>query len=64
MALLGWVLGVTSVYGALFAVGAFIYGRTSEGALLAGVAAAAVLGLLVTGRRLWAPLAGPATLKG
>jgi Na+/proline symporter len=64
MALLGWVLGVTSVYGALFAVGAFIYGRTSEGALLAGVAAAAVLGLLGTGRRLWAPLAGPATLKG
>jgi solute:Na+ symporter, SSS family len=64
MALLGWVLGVTSVYGALFAVGAFIYGRTSEGALLAGVAAAAVLGLLVTGRHLWAPLAGPATLKG
>jgi SSS family solute:Na+ symporter len=64
MALLGWVLGVTSVYGALFAVGAFIYGRTSEGALLAGVALAAVLGLLATGRHLWAPLAGPATLKG
>ena len=32
MALLGWVLGIAAVYGALFATGAFIYGRPLAGA--------------------------------
>ena len=33
LALLGWVLGLASVYGALFATGAFVYGRTAAGLL-------------------------------
>jgi Na+/proline symporter len=63
MALLGWVLGLTSVYGALFSTGAFIYGRPLAGTLGAAAAAAATLGLLAIGRRLWRP-AGPAALEG
>jgi Na+/proline symporter len=64
MALLGWVLGVAAVYGALFATGSFIYGRPIAGAICSLVAGLAVLGLLVTGRRLWRPMAGPAPLEG
>ncbi|HEX8829109.1 MAG TPA: hypothetical protein VF778_13465, partial [Xanthobacteraceae bacterium] len=57
--LLGWVLGLASIYGALFATGAFVYGRTTEGYAWAAVAVIGTLGLLATGRRLWAPIAGP-----
>jgi SSS family solute:Na+ symporter len=64
MSLLGWVLGVASVYGALFATGSFIYGRPIAGALCSLVAGLAVIGLLATGRRLWRPMAGPAPLEG
>jgi Na+/proline symporter len=64
MALLGWVLGVASVYGALFATGSFIYGRPIAGAICSLVAGLAVLGLLVTGRRLWRPNAGPVPSEG
>jgi uncharacterized sodium:solute symporter family permease YidK len=64
MALLGWVLGVASVYGALFATGSFIYGRPVAGSICSVVAGLAVLGLLITGRRLWRPMAGPAPLEG
>ncbi len=64
MALLGWVLGVASVYGALFATGSFIYGRPIAGALCSLVAGLAVIGLLAIGRRLWRPVAGPAPLEG
>jgi hypothetical protein len=64
LALLGWVLGLASVYGALFAVGGFVYGRPLEGALWSAVAAAAVAGLVVAGRHLWSPAAGPATVEG
>jgi hypothetical protein len=64
MALLGWVLGVASVYGALFATGSFIYGRPIAGAICSLVAGLAVIGLLATGRRLWRPMAGPAPLEG
>ncbi|MGB6518295.1 MAG: sodium:solute symporter family protein [Candidatus Cybelea sp.] len=59
LALLGWVLGLASVYGALFAAGGFVYGRVDQGVTWSVVAAAAILGLLATGRRLWAA-AGPA----
>jgi hypothetical protein len=58
LALLGWVLGLASVYGALFATGAFIYGRSAQGAIWSAIAVAAICGLLATGRRLWRPLAG------
>jgi Na+/proline symporter len=60
LALAGWVLGLASVYGALFATGAFIYGRVGQGAFWSGIAVAAILGLLATGRQLWRPTAGPA----
>jgi Na+/proline symporter len=64
MALLGWVLGVASVYGALFATGSFIYGRPIAGTICSVVAGLAVAGLLAIGRRLWRPMAGPAPLEG
>ncbi|MBV8344637.1 MAG: Na+:solute symporter [Candidatus Eremiobacteraeota bacterium] len=57
LALLGWVLGLASVYGALFAAGAFIYGRPDEGALWSAIAVVAIAGLLAIGRRLWKPVA-------
>ncbi len=64
LALAGWVLGLASVYGALFAAGAFVYGRTTEGIVWSVVAAAAIAGLLAAGRRLWAPSAGTAPAEG
>ena len=64
LALVGWVLGLASVYGALFAVGAFVYGRFNQGVVWSIVAAAGVAGLLATGRRLWSPTAGPAPAEG
>lgn len=57
LALAGWVLGLVSVYGALFAAGGFVYGRTLEGSVWSLVAGAAVVGLLATGRYLWKPAA-------
>jgi SSS family solute:Na+ symporter len=64
LALAGWVLGLASVYGALFATGAFVYGRPQQGAVWSAVAAAGVAGLLAIGRRLWRPAAGPAPAEG
>jgi solute:Na+ symporter, SSS family len=60
LALLGWVLGLASVYGALFAAGGFVYHRPAQGLLWSVVAAAAIAGLVAAGRRIWAPAAGPA----
>ncbi len=62
-ALLGWVLGIAAVYGALFGTGAFIYGQPLAGTGSCLVALLATLGLLATGRRLWRPAAGPAPVK-
>ena len=53
LALLGWVLGLASIYGALFATGAFVYGRPAQGAAWSAVAVAGTLGLLAAGKRLW-----------
>jgi SSS family solute:Na+ symporter len=64
LALAGWVLGLASVYGALFATGGFVYGRPVQGAVWSAVAAIAVAGLLGIGRQLWRPSAGPAPVKG
>jgi solute:Na+ symporter, SSS family len=64
LALAGWVFGVASVYGALFGAGAFVYGRPSQGIFWSTVCAAALVGLLATGRRLWKPAAGPAPAEG
>ena len=37
MAFLGWVLGCTAVYSALFGVGSLLYGRTTQGLILTAV---------------------------
>jgi hypothetical protein len=53
LALLGWVLGLASIYGALFATGGFVYGRPGEGTAWLAVALAGIAGLFGVGRRLW-----------
>jgi solute:Na+ symporter, SSS family len=52
-ALLAWVLGLASVYGALFATGAFVYGRTGQGVIWTAVTLAAASGLVWAGGRIW-----------
>ncbi len=64
LAFAGWIFGLASVYGALFAAGAFVYGRTLEGVVWSAIAVGAIAGLLAAGRRLWSPAAGPAPAKG
>jgi Na+/proline symporter len=64
LALAGWVCGLASVYGALFASGAFVYGHTAQGVVWSVVAASAIAGLLAVGRRLWRPTAGPSPAEG
>jgi Na+/proline symporter len=64
LALAGWVLGLLAVYGALFATGAFVYGRAAEGTVWSVITVAAIAGLLATGRRLWKPAAGPTPAEG
>lgn len=53
--LLGWVLGLAAVYGALFAAGQFVYGHPVPGSVWAAVSAGAILGLVAIGTRLWGP---------
>jgi hypothetical protein len=43
---LGWVLGLAAIYGALFATGAFVYGRLWAGAVWGVVSVAGVIGLV------------------
>ena len=45
-ALGSWVLGLASIYGVLFATGAFVYGRTGAGVVWLIVAVAAAIGLV------------------
>jgi solute:Na+ symporter, SSS family len=45
-ALLGWVLGLAAIYGALFSAGAFVYGRWAAGTTWAVVSVAGVIGML------------------
>lgn len=45
-AMLGWMLGVAAVYGALFGTGSFLYGNTAQGLLWAVVFVASVVGLV------------------
>jgi SSS family solute:Na+ symporter len=45
-ALGSWVLGLASIYGVLFATGAFVYGRTGPGVVWLIVAVAAAIGLV------------------
>ena len=55
LALLGWVLGLASIYGALFATGGFVYGRPIEGSAWSLVALAGIGGLAAIGKRLCGP---------
>ena len=65
LALLGWVLGLASVYGALFAAGAFVYGRPVEGLRLERRRRGRRSpGSLVSGTPPLAPAAGPARAEG
>jgi hypothetical protein len=50
-ALAGWTLGLASIYGALFATGAFVYGRPAEGLTWGVVSVAGVIGLVIIIRR-------------
>jgi hypothetical protein len=53
MALLGWVLGCTFVYSALFGTGSFLYGRTSQGLMWLAVFVVTGVALLRLLSRLW-----------
>jgi Na+/proline symporter len=53
-ALLGWVLGCTFVYAAMFGTGSFLYGRAPQGLLWLAVFAVSGLGLVRVVPRLWA----------
>ena len=45
-AMLGWMLGVAAVYGALFGTGSFLYGNTAQGIMWAVVFIVSVVGLI------------------
>jgi len=51
--LLGWVLALAAIYGALFSAGEFVYGRPAAGTVWATVSLVAVAGLIALGRRLF-----------
>ena len=51
--LLGWVLGCTFVYAALFGTGSFIYGKTAQGLVWLGLFVVSGFGLLRLLPRLW-----------
>jgi Na+/proline symporter len=53
LALLGWVLGCTFVYAALFGTGALLYGQSVQGTVCVVVAVAAGLGLVWVVPRVW-----------
>jgi len=47
----GWTFGLAAIYGALFATGAFVYGRSLEGLTWGVVSVAGVIGLVTIIRR-------------
>jgi SSS family solute:Na+ symporter len=53
LAVLGWVLGCTFVYSALFGTGALLYGNTAQGAVCLTVAAGAGVGLARVVSKIW-----------
>jgi SSS family solute:Na+ symporter len=54
MALLGWVLGCTFIYSALFGTGSFLYGRTTQAIVFLVLFVLSGFGLQLVLRRLWA----------
>jgi Na+/proline symporter len=53
MSLLGWVLGCTFVYAALFGTGSFLYGRTTQGLVWLAILIATGIALARLLPRLW-----------
>ncbi len=53
LALLGWVAGCAAIWSSLFMIGSFVYGRTTQAWLLAGVFAATSAALVYVVRTLW-----------
>lgn len=53
-AFLGWVLGCTAVYSALFGTGSFLYGQTAQGTVWAVLLVVSVYGLVRVLPGLWA----------
>ena len=53
LALLGWVAGSVVIWGALFTVGNFLYGRTGMGLFLLGVSLVSGTTLILVVNRLW-----------
>jgi SSS family solute:Na+ symporter len=63
MALLGWVAGCTAIWSALFAVGNFLYGRTTAALILTGVFLVSGLMLVSVVRKLWSSEPGGAVTE-
>jgi SSS family solute:Na+ symporter len=53
MAMLGWVMGCTFIYSALFGTGSFLYGRNPQAAVWAVLFVASGLGLLKLVPKMW-----------
>jgi Na+/proline symporter len=53
LSLLGWVAGCTMIWSALFAVGSYLYGRTSAALFLTAIFALTAVVLTLVVRRLW-----------
>jgi len=53
LAVIGWVLGCTFVYSALFGTGALLYGQAVQGGICLGVSTVSGLGLWRAIRRIW-----------
>jgi hypothetical protein len=57
--MLGWVLGCSFIYSALFGTGSFIYGKTAQGTLWVVVFVVSLIGLVRLLPKMWAvPAAG------
>ncbi|MBK8247689.1 MAG: Na+:solute symporter [Gemmatimonadetes bacterium] len=53
MSFAAWILGCLFVYAALFGTGSFLYGRTSQALMWAGVFAVSTIGLMQILPRIW-----------
>ncbi|MEO8199041.1 MAG: sodium:solute symporter family protein [Gemmatimonadota bacterium] len=56
--MLGWVLGCSFIYSALFGTGSFIYGKTSQGTLWLAVFILSGIGLIRLLPKMWAKVPG------
>ena len=63
MAMLGWLLGCTFVYSALFGAGSFLYGNNPQGMVLLAALLASGAGLAVLLPRIWRSSSGHGNTK-